>query len=458
MTASPQPNTALQRFISNHGLMLDVVARSHCQQATINGDLDVRTTKSTVSNWCSGRRRPKGRTAEYLAEALGSLTGLVVTLEDIGYGSEQTQEPPTLAPDPIAATSDLGRALMDTSRRNFLQQAVYVSAALALPLHYDHEAVARTLRARQAGARIGRAEVAAVRQTIRAFRSADEQLGGGHGLAAATFYLTDAATPILRGRFSDETVRTDAYNAVAELAYLLAWKHHDLAQEGAAQRYYMLGYQLATEADYDGHSAWMLRALAHQALNLKKPDLTVDLAEESLRRSAGHVDSQTRALLLITSARAYGATKQGTKAAAALRAAEDALSNTGDPVADYALAVGPVAATISSHTGKTLSELGDHGGAERHRRTALAGRDPDEFRRIHALTMSELAGTLDKLGRMDEAVAAWNSSLDLMDGVSSARNTASIKSIGRTMARYQARGVRGSAALSEKARAVLLAA
>ncbi|MER7707265.1 tetratricopeptide repeat protein [Kitasatospora sp. NPDC097605] len=456
MTASTQPKTALQRFISEHSLMLDAVARAHCQQAAINGDPDIRTTKSTVANWCSGRR-PKGRSAEFLAQALAQLTGQVVTLEEIGYGS-QPQDVPVLAADPIAATTDLGRTLMDTSRRTFLQRAVYVSAAAALPLGYDHEAVARTLRANEGRSRVGRADIAAVRQTVRAFRAADEQLGGGHGLTAATFYLTDAAIPLLRGHFSDDTVRRDAYGVTAELAYLLAWKHHDLGQEGAAQRYYLLGYQLACESDYHGHGAWMLRALAHQALNLKQPEFCVDLAEESLRRSAGRIDQQTRALLLITSARAYGATRQGSKASAALLAAEDALGRTGDPVAGYALAVGPVAATISSHTGKTLTELGDHAGAERNRRAELSGRDPEEFRRVHALSTHELARTLDRQGRMDEAVATWDQALDLMDGVSSARNTESIKTISKTMAGYRTRGVRGAGALAEKARTALLVA
>ncbi|MFI6155095.1 tetratricopeptide repeat protein [Kitasatospora sp. NPDC051170] len=453
MTAAS--GTALQRFISGHGLKLEAVARAHREQAALNGDLDVRTGKATVSLWCSGQRRPRGRSAEYLVQALSKTVGRLVTLDEIGYGDVQPQQSPTLAVDPVAATTDLGRALMDVSRRDMLHRAVYVSGALALPLNYDHEAVARALHARRPGARVGRADVAAVRNTVQAFRAADEQLGGGHGLSAATFYLTDAAAPMLSGRYDDEAVRLDAYGAVAELAYLLAWKHHDLNQEGAAQRYYLLGYQLACVSDFHGHGAWMLRALAHQALNLKQPGHCVDLAEEALRRSAGHVDAQTRALLLITSARAYGATRQGDKAAAALLSAEDALTRADGPVADYALAAGPPGATISSHTGKTLSELGDHKNAEKHRRNALVGRDPHRFRRIHALTMDELAGTLDKQGLMDEAVATWGTALDFMDGVSSARNTESIKAMRTTMRRYQARGVPGAGALSERARKAL---
>ncbi|MEU1284487.1 tetratricopeptide repeat protein [Kitasatospora sp. NPDC005856] len=450
-------NTALQQFISGHGLKLDVVARAHREQAAVNGDLGTGTTKSTVSMWCSGHRRPKARAAEHLAQALSKIVGRLVTLDEIGYGEAHPQSLPTLSTDPVAATTDLGRVLMDINRRDFLQHSVYVSAALALPLSYDHEAVDRTLRARQPGARVGKADVAAVRNTVQVFRAADEQLGGGHGLTAATFYLTDAATPMLSGRYEDEKVRLDAFNAVAELAYLLAWKHHDLQQEGAAQRYYLLGYQLACIADYHGHGAWMLRALAHQALNLKQPEHCVALAEEALRRANGRVDAQTWAMLLITSARAYGATRQGGKAADALLSAEDALVRTTDPAADYALAAGPAGATISSHTGKTLSELGDHRNAEKHRRAALAGRDPEKYRRVHALTLGELASTLDSRGQMDEAVSTWGEALDLMDGITSKRNTESIQSMRNTMRRYQARGVPGAATLSERARKALAA-
>ncbi|MFJ9461360.1 tetratricopeptide repeat protein [Kitasatospora sp. NPDC101447] len=448
-------DTALQRLINAYGLKLEIVARAHREQAVLNNDLGVRTQKSTVSMWCSGQRQPKGRSAEYLAQALSKIVGRLVTLDEIGFGDMHPQEMPELSVDPVAATTDLGRALMDINRRDFLQQAVYVSAALALPLHYDHEAVDRTLRARRPGARVGAADVTAVRNTVQVFRAADEQLGGGHGLTAATFYLTDAAAPMLSGRYEDEKTRLDAFNVVAELAYLLAWKHHDLQQEGAAQRYYLLGYQLACVADPNGHGAWMLRAMAHQALNLKQPQHCVDLAEEALRRSAGRVDAQTRAMLLITSARAYGATRQGSKAAEALLSAEDALTRGTDPVAAYALAAGPAGATISSHTGKTLAELGDHKNAEKHRRAALAGRDPEKFRRIHALTLDELASSLDRQNHMDEAVATWGQALDMMNGSTSKRNTESIKAMRDTMRRYQARGVRGAAALSERARVAL---
>jgi hypothetical protein len=67
--------------------------------------------------------------------------------------------------------------------------------------------------------------------------------------ARCTAYLADTAAPMLRARFPSDALTRAAFGAVAGLAYLAGWKHHDLGQGGAAQRYYQVGYQLAHEAD-----------------------------------------------------------------------------------------------------------------------------------------------------------------------------------------------------------------
>jgi 8-oxo-dGTP pyrophosphatase MutT (NUDIX family) len=94
-----------------------------------------------------------------------------------------------------------------------------------------------------------------------AFAAADERLGGGHGLSTATAYLSQTAAPILRGSFTDDHARCEVFGVAAELAYLVGFKHHDLGQEGAAQRYYLVGYRIACETGNDAHPAWMMRVL-----------------------------------------------------------------------------------------------------------------------------------------------------------------------------------------------------
>lgn len=92
----------------------------------------------------------------------------------------------------------------------------------------------------------------------------------------------------------------------------------------------------------------------------------------------------------MTCARVYGAGGQGEKAAALLLSAEDAMLAGNDQVPSYAAASGPVAATVASHTGKTLTDMKDHQAAEKHYRAALKGRVPGTYQRVHGLTMVNL--------------------------------------------------------------------
>ncbi|MFD5083622.1 tetratricopeptide repeat protein [Kitasatospora sp. NPDC058406] len=445
MTDTKAPNEALARAIAEAGCTYQALATTVRAVASEAGE-HLAIPPSAVAHWVAGGT-PTGRTPQYLAEALTRRTRRKVTVAEIGLGSEAIGE--VMSADPLATAADLGRAVMK-SRRDFLASA-FATAAVALPLTYDHQAVAATLRAGRTGGRVGVGEVATVRHITGVFTAADERLGGGHGLSAVTTYLTDTVVPMLQAVYPSDGVRRDAYGVAAELSYLAAWKYHDLGREGAAQRYYLLGYQLACESEPTGHGAWMMRALAHQALNLKQPEFCVELAEESLRRARGKVDPQTEALLLITSARAYGAVGSGQKAAAALLSAEDAMLDTATPPASFTAATGPVAATVASHTAKTLAELKDHQAAERHHRAALAGRDPEAFRRIHALTLGNLARSVAAQRRHDEAVGIWGQSLDFMDGVVSDRHKKELRKVRTTMTSWARRGIPGAADLGQRA-------
>lgn len=341
-------------------------------------------------------------------------------------------------------------------RRDFLN-AAFATAAVGLPLAYDHEAVAATLRAGERGGSVGAEEVSTVRQLTETFRSVDDRLGGGHGLTTVTAYLTDTVVPMLESRFPSDSVRRSAFGAAATLACLVGWKHHDLGREGLAQRYYLLGFQLACESEPHGHGAWMMRALTHQALDLGHPGSCIGLAEEAVRRASGKVDRQTEALLLVTCARAYGAGGERERAAAALLSAEDAMLAGDDQVPSYAAASGPVWATVASHTGKTLTEMKDHLAAEKHYRTALKGRMPGTYQRVHGLTLVNLGKSVAAQHRHEEAVALWGRSLDFMNGVISDRNRKEVQAIQSVAAGYRRRRVPGAEALNQRAADLLRA-
>ncbi|MFG3121418.1 tetratricopeptide repeat protein [Streptomyces sp. NPDC048201] len=446
MAAQRDLNCRLRDVIAAVDCTYEGLARDVRRIAAENGEI-LQTNKSAVSHWVNGTRAPSGRVGQYLAEALSRRAGRTVTQTEIGLQAGDDDAP--AESDPVLAVTDLGRA--DVERRRFLAIAAFTTAGVAMPLGYDHEATARMLRARAGTSLVGVEDVDVVRQITAAFSAADERLGGGHGLTTVTAYLADTAAPMLRGRFPNEGLRRAAFGAVAELAYLAGWKHHDLGQEGAAQRY----YKLACEADPHGHAAWMMRALAHQALSLKQPHHCVDLVEGALRAGLGHVDGQTEALLHITHARAYAATDENSSAARALLAAEDALLRDDGPQPSYSRVSGPAAGTVASHTARTLTDLADHIGTEQQHRDALTRWDPEKYKRVHALTHADLGDSLAAQARADEAVAAWTQALVLMEGMTSDRTRKAITSIRSTLAVYQRRRVPGAADLARRAREAL---
>ncbi|MFF4601914.1 tetratricopeptide repeat protein [Streptomyces sp. NPDC001339] len=452
MAGQRAPNYRLREAIDAIGCTYEAVAKDVRRVAAENGEI-LQTNKSAISHWVNGTRQPTGRTGQYLAEALSRRADRTITQMEIGLGPAEGHDSTEVESDPVLAATDLGRA--DVERRRFLAVAAFSTAGVAMPLAYDHEATARMLRARTGAAMVGVEDVDVVRQITTAFSAADERLGGGHGLTTVTAYLADTAAPMLRGRFPSDALRRAAFGAVAELAYLAGWKHHDLGQEGAAQRYYQVGYQLACEADPHGHAAWMMRALAHQALSLKEPHHCVDLVAAALTRGLGHVDGQTEALLHITHARAYAAISEKPAAARALLAAEDALLRDDGPQPSYSRVSGPAAGTVASHTARTLTDLADHIGTEQRHREALIRWDRQKYKRVHALTYADLGDSLAAQARADEAVAAWAQALSLMEGMTSGRTRKAITSLRSTLAVYQRRKVPGATELARRAREAL---
>ena len=181
MPGSPRersPNQLLREMIAASGMSYDTVARAVVRVAAENGEV-LRTNRSAVAHWVAGTA-PGERTAAYLAEALSRRAGRPVAPGQIGLA--ESLDPLPSGAGPAADAAALARA--DVDNRGFLAAAVYTVTGASLPLGYDHEPVARLLRARSGQGRAGPAEVAVLRQVTRAFWAADEVLGGGHGLSA----------------------------------------------------------------------------------------------------------------------------------------------------------------------------------------------------------------------------------------------------------------------------------
>jgi hypothetical protein len=449
------PNDRLQYLIAQAGVSYEALARSVCQIAAENSDHALRANKSSVAHWVAGMR-PQPRTIGYLTEALSRRLARPLAAADLGLGSgdEPIFDPAVLPDDPVAAVAQLGRA--DVDRRTLISGAAYSVAALMLPLQQPEI----TARARLAKGRptvaVGAGEIEAVRQMTAAFNAADERLGGGHARSAVVEYLATDVTAYLGGSFATDALRRSMFATAAQLSYLAGWKAHDLGLSGLAQRYYLYSYQLACEADPYAHAAYGLRILAHQAMDLGRREHCVDLADAALDRVKGRVDPDTESLFWLTAARAHAANDGGRKAISALSTAEHLVNRArGDSGPEWAALGGPAEARLANQSGKALQAMGDLTAAEEQFRRSVRCWNPATHPRIHALTLADMAETQCAQGNVEAACQTWNTALDGMAGIRSARTRDAIRSMRAHLAAYRGRGL--AAALRLDARAAALA-
>jgi hypothetical protein len=270
--------------------------------------------------------------------------------------------------------------------------------------------------------RVGRDDVLAVRQLTDAFRRIDQRHGGGHGRTALVSYLNSDVAALLRGSFGSEEVRRDMFGAAGELAYLVGWTAFDNAEHALAQRYFCLALKLTAQADDPPLAGHILRAMAHQAVDLGFP-------AHSLELSAASMDGQRylsatpreRALFGVVHVRGLAAAGDKQATAKALIRAEDDLASASESIEEPPRAFFFAEAALAHEAGGALRDCADSEGRisflQRSVRTRRAA-----FRRTHALTLGHLGSAQFAAGRVDEACDSWGQALDVVeDGVHSAR-------------------------------------
>lgn len=320
--------------------------------------------------------------------------------------------------DAITAVAALGRAEVD--RRTFLAGLTYSAAASAVPLTLAVSG--GRVEAASTGRIVGAAEVEDIRDITGAMVRIDERSGGFAGrTAVAEFLATDVAT-YCRSRFASDDIRRQMYGAAAEAVYLAGWKAHDTNQDAVAQRYFLAAYDLAMEADPNGHAGYVLRILAHQAMDLDEPAHCVPLAEEAQRRLGSRAGADTRALFSATVARAHATLGNRTEALAAVRATEKLLARPADqPQPRWSGLWGSAVAQAHSHCGKTLRSLGEYDAARDKYLEAASLWDTSTHPRVYAVVSGYAAQALQAKGDTAGACEIWTRILPHLDGVQSDR-------------------------------------
>ncbi|MGH4007385.1 MAG: helix-turn-helix transcriptional regulator [Pseudonocardiaceae bacterium] len=399
---------------------------------------------------------PSGWASAVLCDALSRRLGRTVTLNELGLAVQLLSAPAALdwRADTLIALADLGKVDVDVERRRVLAAAAYSVAALAvLDESWWRQMAARgTARAIASARGVGRGDLEAVREMASLFSRVDQRRGGGHARSTLVQYLTSDVATYLRGSYADERVRKDMFSAASELAYLSGWMAFDNAEQTIAQHYFSIAVKLAAEADDPPMAGHVLRAMAHQAVDLGHCRQGLELAAASMEGKRYLMASpRERALFGVVSARALGAAGQKPAAAQALIRAEDdlAAATPGDDEPSRVFFFGE--ASLAHETACTLRDIGDLSGALEEFRRSARTRKATTFTRTHAVTLGYLGAVHAHLGEFDQACSTWSTALDAMDGIHSARARQTVVDMRAALSAFRRSGVPAAVELDARA-------
>lgn len=460
MARTRDGNARLAAVIARAGLSHAQVARIFVRVALEAGAHEFAGVgRSHVSHWVGGSK-PSGRAPLFLCEALSRCLGRVVTLDEIGLAAAAAPSCGALDwhADTLIALADLGRIDVDVVRRRLLGTAAYSVAALALPGEQWWAQMAELGRARgTTGARrVGRGDIEAVRDMTGMFSRIDQRRGGGHARHLVVQYLTSDVAGYLRGRFPDDRVRREMFTAASELAYLSGWMAFDNAEHAVAQEFFTVAVKLAAEADDPPMAGHVLRAMAHQAVDLGHPRQALELAAASMESQRYALATpRERALFGVVYARALAAAEETRAAAAALVRAEDdlAAAEPGDEEPSRVFFFGE--ASLAHQTACTLRDTGDLAGAVREFRRSVRTRKAATFTRTHAVTLGYLGAIQARQGNIEEACGTWSRALDAMDGVRSGRTRQVTVGMRSVLSPFRRRGIHAVTELDARAASYL---
>ncbi|WP_055628093.1 hypothetical protein [Streptomyces hirsutus] len=411
--------------------------------------------------WVQGTQ-PSGQTPHILRETLSRRLGRHLTLADLGLEDEatgQTDSGSDRSVDPLTVLAELGSDDLNMHRRKLLATAAYLAAGLALPTASWWAAAPAAAAKRPAVSPrpATQADIDDVRDLTTFYSARDQQRGGAVGRSALAGHLRDEAVPLLGSRFRTEQLRRDTYSAVAEMTYLAGWMAFDASEHRTAQRYLTLAARIAAEAGDGPLGGHILRALAHQAVDLGHPRRALALADASMSRDRyGQASPREKALLAIVHARALAADGDRPGTLAAISRAERDLAR-----ADNKEAPGRVGffqeASLAHETACALRDMGQPLDAEIHFKRSVATRRRQQYARTHSVTLGYLGAVQVQQGRLDEACTTWNQALDAMAGVQSGRARDVIVRMQSDLSPVRQRGGRHVAELDRRARDMLRA-
>lgn len=305
-----QPNERLANLLEESRLTRKALARA-VQAVSIEHRAAIACDHTSVSRWLRGMHA-RGKTPQFIAEALGRALGRRLTTVDIGMAAD-ADELAHLGLDYAVSVEAVGDPLprlwradlddADTLTQSAVQTSAWSASALGWLVSRK-----RTIGYSEGvgGRRVGPSDVEAVRVTTAMFSELDNRFGGEHARRALVQYLSTDVAGLLAGRYSDAIGR-ELYRAVAEATLLTAWSSYDSCRHGLAQRYFIQALRLAEAADDAMLAGSILDAMSHQATFLGYFGEAVNLARAAQSGTAGRTTATLNAHFHAMEARAHAA-------------------------------------------------------------------------------------------------------------------------------------------------------
>ncbi|AZK94719.1 MULTISPECIES: hypothetical protein [Streptomyces] len=418
-----QPNERLQALIQEAGCSNAGLARRVNMVGAERG-LDLRYDKTSVARWLRGQQ-PRGRAPGIIAEALGRKLGRTVTIDEIGMANGKNlasgvglQFSPTVL-GAIEQVCELWRS--DVGRRDFLSGASVAASALVEPSRDWLITGADAQVARNAGARVGSADVEAVRAMTHALTDLDHRFGSGHIRPVVVHYLNSVVSGLLSGSYR-ESVGRELFAAVARLTELAGYMAVDTGQPGLAQRYYIQALRLAQAADDRGYGGYVLAAsMSHLAAQLGNPREIAQLARAAQEGARGQVTPRAQAMFHAAEARGHALLGDARTCQAVAGKAIAALERAEPECGDDPVWIGHFdEAYLSDELAHCYRDLGQSEAAAHHAAGALEGH-PETRARRRAIGYALLATAQVQQREVEQACHSGTRALELLGTLRSSR-------------------------------------
>ncbi|GAA2973531.1 hypothetical protein GCM10010483_17000 [Actinokineospora diospyrosa] len=381
----------------------------------------------------AGARRAAGFTQETLAAALG------VDRTTVQRWESRTREPlphvrPRLARLIGVSLTELDAMIQEgaVERRGFLAGAVFSAAASLGP---SREWLVASLE-EFAGppAKVGSADVAALRQAFSVFQELDVMRGGGCARAHLGRYLEQVVAPLVEATAPHTPVGKELYSAVSEQHYLLGWMAFDDGDNGFTQAHLLRALRLAQAAGDVDLGAHVLAGLSDQATTSGHPQHGLRLARTGL---AGQTRSSACvARLRALEARAAAAVGDEREARRSVELSQQEFANKGDEP-EWARFIDT--AYLAGEYAHVFRDLGLPEAKAFARESAAAAELQGRARR-GALAAAALARAEITAGDVEAAAGAAGAALRLAVKVQSKRSVAAVRDLEVRLRPYQSTG------------------